>query len=173
MDDNRFDAWAKVLGGSGSRRASFRLLVGAVVAGGLTRLGLADVAAACKKPGKKCDKNNECCNKRCKKGRCGCRKVGQTCQSFVDFNDCCGSGSMSCLGPFGDTRCCKGNDQNCRQTEDCCGDDVCEAALGGRKRCCRQEGEVCKLTAGSRTCCNGLVCDEQDTQRCVKLSIGT
>lgn len=176
MDGDRFDAMAKTLAGIGSRRAALRTLAASGLAAGLTPLGF-EVAAACKKSGRTCDKNNDCCNKQCKggrkgkKGKCQCARVGRRCSSFADFNDCCGS-SMSCLGPSGDTRCCKRNDATCGRTRDCCGDEDCEAAPGGRKRCCRGEGEVCTFGFSTRTCCNGLVCDVDDTLTCVKLGIG-
>lgn len=147
MQNQQFDDLMRSAAQARTRRGMLRALGGSVLGAGLTWRGSGEATAACKKPGKKCDKNKDCCNKKCKggrkgkKGKCQCMKIRRRCLSFVDFNDCCG-------------------------------DEVCEAALGGGKRCCRPEGEVCKLTFGTRACRDGLVCDVDDTLTCVKLGSG-
>ncbi len=62
MDGSRFDALARALAVSGSRRR----LIGAVVAGTLGVLGLrATEAAACRPVGSTCREHANCCSKRC------------------------------------------------------------------------------------------------------------
>lgn len=117
MDNKRFDALAMTLGSSGSRRASVRVLVGAAIAVALTHLGLAEVAAVCKKPGKKCDKSKDCCSKRCKQDRCRCAKATQKC---AENADCCNS--LICDRSF---RCgpgppCTVAGQACTGSSECC-----------------------------------------------------
>ncbi len=170
MENERFDRIAKALAGTGSRRSTLRAWAAAPLAAVLAGLGATGAAAAtCKKPGRKCGKDKDCCNKRCKKGKCRCRKVGRTCSSFINLNDCCGS--MSCLGAAGATTCCISNNLTCSQTSDCCGDEVCETAPGGRKRCCRRKGEICQVGPVTKSCCNGLVCDTAETGTCISLGL--
>jgi hypothetical protein len=61
----RFDWWTKSLARAGSRRAVLRTFAAGGVAA-LARFGLVEVAAACRKNGKKCKKSKQCCSKKCK-----------------------------------------------------------------------------------------------------------
>ncbi len=92
MDGKRFDELTTAL--AASRRGLLRLAGIGALGAGLSRIGLADAAAAtcsrpgrpCTKKGKKCCGDAKCNGKRCKcpKGRAGCGKVccqaGQVCQ---------------------------------------------------------------------------------------------
>ena len=75
MDDRRFDAVTRAVARLGSRRALLRVLgggAGAVVLSGLSQRGAS--SARCKNLGRKCDKNRDCCDGRCKRGRCRCTR---------------------------------------------------------------------------------------------------
>jgi hypothetical protein len=80
MDERRFDRIARRLGHGIPRRP----LIAAAAATVLAALQRPQSALACKKVGKKCDKNNDCCDgARCKgdtkkkKGSAGARVVGR------------------------------------------------------------------------------------------------
>jgi hypothetical protein len=77
MEGSRFDALAKSLSAAGSRR---RLLAGLLGAALAAPLGRAD-AQACKRNGKPCKQNSQCCSERC---------VGGSGQSTAHSDGICG-----------------------------------------------------------------------------------
>ncbi len=110
MNTRRIDEYARSLATKVPRRHALRCLGGGAVA---ALLGHQDVAAACKSRMKPCDKNKDCCNKRCKQGRCRCKYLGQTCK--VTAHCCMGActGGKCCLEEgtpcVNDSACCSGN----------------------------------------------------------------
>ena len=74
MDDARFDAVTRAVARLGSRRAVLRFLGGTAGASLLAGLGQSEASAKCKNHGRKCDKNRDCCDGRCKRGRCRCTR---------------------------------------------------------------------------------------------------
>lgn len=170
MDGQRFDRMTRMLGQGKSRRTVLQTVAATVLAGGLGRLGLENAAAACRESGEQCRRNKQCCSKRCKKGKCRCRKLGGTCKTS---NQCCSQSCEPIVNCIDCGRCCQTNDGNCEQTSDCCASAICEAGLGGRKRCCVEEGEICgTFPATPLECCNGLVCDANGSGRCIQFGIG-
>ncbi|MFN0053843.1 MAG: SMP-30/gluconolactonase/LRE family protein [Planctomycetales bacterium] len=106
MDDRRFDALSRRIGEMGMPRLPRRGLLGLLGAGALGGAGLAltwapaadaqggqvtGEANGCKKEGKNCSRNSDCCKGKCKNGACSsnsgnCKKEGKRC----DRNkDCC------------------------------------------------------------------------------------
>lgn len=75
MDSERFDDFIRAFAMSPSRRTILRSLGGGVSAALIGTLGYRQAAAACKKDGKKCDKDKDCCSGTCKgkKGKRKCR----------------------------------------------------------------------------------------------------
>lgn len=74
MDADTFDRMARRLSGSSTRRGALKALTGGALGALLILLGNADAAAACLRPGRKCDASRECCDgARCKGGRCRCK----------------------------------------------------------------------------------------------------
>lgn len=92
MDDQRFDTLARILGASRSRRSAFKLLSGGAIGAVLLRFGIDDVAAfneACRSLGRRCDRDRDCCSRRCRRGTCRCpagttQINTSTCQSNID-----------------------------------------------------------------------------------------
>jgi hypothetical protein len=166
MDGREFDEMARSLVTSGSRRAGLRALVSGALAVGVARLGLEEVAGAasgsCKQVGRKCEKDNDCCSKKCRRGKCRCLKAQAKCGASAGVNDgtasCCGSlvcgyncdweatEKLVCCRPVGEVGC----NENC----DCCKDfSVCR---GGR--CCVPLGAPCQ-DGQHEQCCEGKCVD--------------
>ena len=94
MDAGKFEELSRRLGTAASRRATLRVLAGAVAAPVLARWGAEEAAAglpivSCKPPGKKCDTNRKCCSGRCRRGHCGCSKKGRACWAPLEGALCC------------------------------------------------------------------------------------
>ena len=147
MDGEWFAAMARTLA-AGSRRAAIRALVVSELVAGLARLGPAE-AAACKAVTRKCDRNRDCCSRKCKQGTCRCRKPLERC---TQASDCCGTSTTCGLpGACGEEttpRCCRILNAPCTSHCECC-DDL-SACHGGR--CCRPLGAPC---SHSNSCCSG------------------
>ena len=167
MDGHSFDRITTLLATGIPRRAALRALVGVALAGVLTRLGLGGAAAACKKKGKPCDTDNDCCSNICKARKCRCRKNGATC---AGSKQCCSSFCLTQEANAGPT-CCVPNDEPCGQDSDCC-QNVANPAACENDRCCAGEGRPCAVPGPLQTgnCCSGLVCN-QDTLRCAELGL--
>jgi hypothetical protein len=70
--------------GSISRGRALRLMGAAVVGGALASLGIGEAAAdppGCKRNGKKCKKDEQCCSRRCVNGTCANRPTAEPCSS--------------------------------------------------------------------------------------------
>ena len=130
MDEHRFDALAKALAGSVSRRRSLKMLAAAPFGAVAARFfPTASVAPDCRKGGEPCVAETDCCSGHCDAGLCGAG--GAT-----------GSGAP---GP------CRANGEGCRQGSQCC-----SGYCNGREKCaCKPVGKGC---ADPSQCCSGL-CD--------------
>jgi hypothetical protein len=117
-----------------------------------------DVAAACKNPGQKCTRRNQCCSKLCKgkkgKKRCRCKTLGASCPLGFAAR-CCG-----------DLICSQTHQTNCSQGSVCCvllGDEGCTAACDccGQNptcqngRCCLPNGAPNCQSLPAASCCSG------------------
>jgi hypothetical protein len=99
MDPKRFEALSRRVGAAADRRAAVKVLVAAVAAPALVRVGQDEAAAVpivnCKAPGKKCSSDRRCCSGACKKGHCSCKKKGKSCWAPLEGALCC---SQRCQG---------------------------------------------------------------------------
>ncbi len=114
-----------------------------------------------------CQANRECCTKVCKRGRCVCKKVGETCTLN---GECCGTlASSACQNG----KCCKKVGATCKDNNQCCGDATCqngECACGPFLTPC---GDTC-CDPTFETCCNGKCCGacqtcDPGTGQCVNM----
>jgi hypothetical protein len=152
VDDCRFDNWTRTLVDKADRRTAVKGLAGgaaALLTLARAELGLAqsaDVAleANCKGNNAKCQKNKDCCSKKCQKkrrkrqGKCVCAGAGQGCKRD---QGCC---SGKCNG----TQCvCGDKGDICRNNGDCCSNNC----SNGKCRCIRQ-GDRCNR---NNECCSG------------------
>src|SRR5215208_2223153 len=169
MDDDRFDALARSLAATGSRRRALT----ATLSGALGTLGLLSPDAA--EAGGTCKPAcNEC--QTCKKGACRKTKHGKkckkgTCQPLRDGTGCSGGGfcqSGACACPLGTQFCatCVNTQTNkahcgscgvvCTQYKTCC-QGTCKNP-NGTPECCLGPGEICTpdggITFGSYVCCS-------------------
>jgi len=99
MDSQLFDDLARRLAPELPRRGVLALLIGAVSP--LLPGGASPVAAGCKKVGKKCDKNKDCCNKaRCRGKKCKCKsgfdECGGKCFDLDTSENHCGTCNTVC-----------------------------------------------------------------------------
>jgi DNA-binding beta-propeller fold protein YncE len=100
MESRRFETFTRILADSHPRR----WIVGSLLSAISTTLVAPGIALACKKVGKKCDKNNDCCDgARCKggkNGKCRCKsgfsKCGNTCFDLDKDEKRCGSCNTTC-----------------------------------------------------------------------------
>ncbi len=99
MDGERFDAFTKMLAGARSRRTV--LLAGAASLTTVLATGRTAAAAGCKRLGKKCRADTQCCS-------------GAVCRPVSG----CGheEGATACCIPLGGP---------CSESCDCCGTDAC------------------------------------------------
>lgn len=154
MEDKRIDAVARTLAASLPRRGVIASAV-AVLAGSL-RAPL-PVAAACKKPGKKCDKNQDCCNgATCKGNTCACKngrdECGNDCVNLASDEKHCGRCNQRCAAEeiCRDGAC--GCDPACASTEECLS-GVCTTPPGG----CPPGADSCS-GGGTVGCAGGGTC---------------
>jgi hypothetical protein len=100
MAEHRIEAITRHLATELGRR---RFGVGAATSLVATML-LSRPALACKKVGKKCDKNNDCCDgAKCKKDTCKCKsgrtECGGKCYKLDKDEKHCGACNNRCTGP--------------------------------------------------------------------------
>jgi hypothetical protein len=137
MDSKLFEYITSSLSTSKSRRLVFTVLATGIL-GGLPQLPWTPQgAAACKKVGKPCEKNRDCCGGEvCRNGKCKCNgKKG--------FKDCDGDGSCESL--LGDRANCGECGVACDAGE-ICADGICED--------CPTPTIVC-----GNVCCISVLCD--------------
>ncbi len=171
MDDARFDAFARTLGTTRSRRSLSRLLGGLGLGGGLSALTAQDAAAALRKGGSPCTANRQCKTGECvgpaesKKCSCSrtfpaCKQPANSCKRAVcDFTlkrcvvrtkangAACGTGRECCDGACVDTRSnprhCGGCGQRC-QVNGICSAGTCTCVRG---ECMNSGGTCCPASA--------------------------
>jgi hypothetical protein len=173
-----FDELAKAMAsGTVSRRKALRLMGAALVGGTLASLGIGEAAAdLCKRNGKVCKKNTQCCSGHCSKsgtsssGTCAdapptCGAIGATCSVNTD---CCSGRCASgvCAEPCPSGRVLLSNGtcaRSCTTAGEClaagCDPNAfgCEREVGTGARYCRGSGSVgsCSSTA---PCPTGQFC---------------
>jgi hypothetical protein len=165
MDGRSFDTLTRTLGTSGTRRGAMRFLAGALGAavdrfGPVGETSAAPVSSTCRATGRRCDRDNECCAKLCKRGTCRCRREGVPCTSF---ETCC-SGACDFLVDGGTCAPCRG--QSCSADYPCCGGLACTGGFCGG---CRDRGSSC--SANSDCCfsdCVGGACLSAANGRCAR-----
>jgi hypothetical protein len=180
MDGERFDRLARRMADVRSRRG---LIGGAIGASAL--LG-SQPALACKRVGRKCDKNKDCCaGAKCtggKKEKCRCKSGFTTCNKT-----CCPASSQECVGgicvtppggcPPGADFCSEivitpcGGDPNCicsRSTEGAtlCGDTETENAVCGQ---CQSSADCASFGPGAFCVRTVLPCCGPDAQNVCRL----
>jgi hypothetical protein len=99
MNAPSFDALTRRFTTDLPRRGALALMTGAVSS--LVLGGVLPVAAGCKKAGKKCDKNKDCCNNaRCRGKKCKCKsrftECGGKCFDLDTSKSHCGSCNTAC-----------------------------------------------------------------------------
>ena len=116
MDGRRFDDLTRVMAAR-SRRAVVAGLAGGALAAVFAWRGGGEVAAACRRVGEPCGRDEQCCFGRCEDGLCpagACRRVSEPC----DRDEQC------CFGPCEDGLCpagrCRRGGESCRRVEYCC-----------------------------------------------------
>lgn len=141
MRGQQFDTLARRSAAVIFRRRSLLTLTGTVLTAAIA--GVAPVAGGCKTVGRKCDKNNDCCDgARCKgdtkdkKGKCRCKGGFTTCNTA-----CCPASSQECVG--GD---CVTPPGGCPPGADLCVDGIA-TTCGGSPTC------VCSPSTEGATLC--------------------
>jgi hypothetical protein len=141
MDNRRFDALARAVGGKGtSRRGALKALVAAAV-GGVLAGRSRGASAQCEPLGSECTTGAECCSGGCVDGTC-CRRNGAACAA----NGVCCSGNCS------SGKCCPAGKTNCN--------GAC-VNLKTDANNCNECGRVC---LSGRTCCNGFCVNTQTSE---------
>jgi hypothetical protein len=138
MDHRSFDRFVGLIGDAIPRR----LLIAAGAATLLPALGGPESALACKKVGKKCDKNKDCCDgARCnggKRGKCRCKsgrkECGSKCKNLDNDENHCGSCNTACPEgiPCSGGICCvpltrafQESAGSCASSDECCDGGTC------------------------------------------------
>jgi len=178
MENRTFDELARTTAQGGTRRGLLRALSGSVLGAGLAWLGIEEAAAACKPPGKKCDKNKDCCAKKCRGNKtrtCRCLKHGAVCAGLGGSECCSGVCLLEIAGES--VTCCVSHNDKCNKDSDCCRSLGKQASACQDGRCCRKLGEQCANPNGVQfsECCSGAVgpvfCDRLDSLECRQLPI--
>jgi hypothetical protein len=160
MDGNRFDTWVKSLRFRANRRGAIRLVAGSGLAG-LIDLGRADDAAACRKAGKKCEKDKQCCSKMCKGKKCRCTPLKGSCPGFGTGYRCCPQtgATVGCSFrnkpqqcPPNGFFCLLGTNAPCSEDCQCGGELICDG--GSTPHCCAAPGHSCADGINDAWCCS-------------------
>jgi hypothetical protein len=153
MDEPRIDVIAKRLSAGFSRRRVVGGLSGGLAAVGALLRPKPAPAGGCKKVGKLCDKNQDCCDHaECKGGECKCKSGWKECGGGVCVNrDTDESHCGHCGTVCGEDEVCDGGECTCKDGwQDCAGDGTC-ANLDKDENHCGACGNACGLL----TCCDG------------------
>lgn len=141
MDDRRFDAITRTLAATRPRRVTLRVLAASALGFGLSRLGLAEVAAGCKHLGQHCDQDKDCCNGlNCKQKKCACKRGKVACG-----NTCCARGQQCVENGQGRPFCCA--------PENACGDGCC-----ARDQKCIEDSKAPPFCCAPTNVCGPLCC---------------
>ncbi len=144
MDGHTFDALARRLTVSPSRRGAIAVLGGALITAVLGPARFAE--AGCKKIGKSCDKSRDCCEgARCKKGKCKCQNGFSVCDKI-------------CYDLANDPRHC-GACGNACAAGDLCREGSCLPSDGDGDDGGGDTDECSPACPAGRTCCNGSCLD--------------
>lgn len=108
MDGQKFDALARIVGATRSRRQVFGALGGGALAGlGLRRASAAPVGTLdCTGTRQRCDRDDRCCGG----GRFTCDRISRDCEK---------------KSLRGENRCCGKKDARCADSCDCCNGFTC------------------------------------------------
>ena len=142
--DHSFDELARGLAsGDMSRGKALRLMGAALVGGALASVGSGEAAADdCKRNGKRCKKDSQCCSGNCEGGTCtaACGANGDSC---TEGTDCCSGfcqGEMcveSCIPPNAipcdplDSDACGGIGSSCGCVREASGEGYCSSVGTG------------------------------------------
>jgi hypothetical protein len=175
-EDSFFDDLARGLAdGSITRGKALRLMGAAVVGGTLGALGIGEASAdppGCKRNGKTCTRNDQCCSGRCSGGSCRAQTTTTTSTSTTTSTTTTSTTTPMCLpnqtGPCtADTQCCSGictipsgstslRCFSCRGFGGACAaDQTCCTGTCENGTCCATEGQGCGVDAD---CCIGATC---------------
>jgi hypothetical protein len=155
MDQDRFDNLTRALARGTSRRQALKLLGGSLAGGLLSFLGVGDAAADdCKRNGKACKKNKQCCSGNCADGFCA-----PLCPPCDACSTCSGGTCVSRCGPGQD---CLGNGTcatPCTTNVDCPGCTACAPDVSGVNYCANNTPDIVICTSDS-TCPEGQFCGQ-------------
>src|SRR5215217_1323031 len=167
--DNIFDELASGLANGTLSRGKALKLMGAALAGGaLASLGIGEAAAdrpGCKRNGKACKSDTQCCSGTCSGGTCAsCRSVGGSCTADIQ---CCADESTNFLRicdipasqSNGTCATCRSNGSPCSSDGECCSGDcpisthTCATPCLPNCSTCTEDSECC---TGN---CDGGICE--------------
>ena len=167
MDAPRFDSLTQAVGMS--RRGTLKRLLGSAFAAAFLGWGGNNAAAACKKVGQNCDRDNDCCTgAKCQNGNCRCKNGRNECGGKCFDRDVdekhCGACNNACAA---DETCCGGECVDLQSSRDNCAS--CGAACAANEICAEGQcvpcpdgnqlcGEIC--CAPFRECCDGVCVDD-------------
>ncbi len=133
MGEHSFDELARGLAsGTVSRRKALRLMGAALVGGTLASLGIGEAAAdLCKRNGKACKKDKQCCSGNCEGGTCAACTVNTDCSSGRCASDVCAEPCPSDRVLLSNGTCAAA----CVTNDDCAGCGGCLEAASGAFYC--------------------------------------
>jgi hypothetical protein len=146
MDGLRFDLLTRTF--ITSRRSTMRTFLGGAMGALIAFRGGEEAAAGCKKVGKKCDKNKDCCDGAKCKG--GSNKKKGKCRCTDGLKDCDGTGTCASLAE--DDANCGTCGNACAAGEACC-DATCIDVESDRANC-----GGCGAACGDAEVCNSGTC---------------
>ncbi len=164
MDAERFDALARSLFVSPSRRS----LLGAVVGGALATVGMDRAEAKKSRKKKKCKNCGEC--QQCTKRKCVAKpdgtacSGGSICQGGICASGCTCTAPAICGGPDGE--CCDPEGTPCTSFAGCCSGE-CDFLVGGGT-CGSCRGLFCNA---QYRCCAGVPCINNRCDGCLDRAI--
>jgi hypothetical protein len=181
MGSRRFDTFARNLHLLLDRREGFRLLLPALIAGGVSS-AIPSTALACKSKGRPCTEHDQCCSGGCtnkkkvkkkngepkkeKVGKCACSLSQEQCNAS---SDCCASDTGACgfNSCGGSGVCCVAAGFPCGSDCDCCFPNKCLGGICAALLDCSDTEEECNTTddccfeediCASNGCVPGTVC---------------
>ena len=131
--------------GSVTRGRALRLMGAAVVGGALGPVGIGEAGAdppGCKRNGKACTRNDQCCSQNCSSGSCQAQSTTTTTTTST-------STTLTSAAPM-----CIPNNGTCNTDNQCC-TGICNIVSVGICFSCREAGGSC---AAGEPCCAGGIC---------------